>query len=137
MLVTSNTPFSAMGPDMSDAVAKRTDAAFMRLFEDPADPKTMLREMTRDGVEGMMKWKVRELEKQTAEKALASRGLTLEDIAALPPKERIALEQQIMREVAEKLKEAMNEQMKRQRHVGELDTYYPQSPAAKGIDIRA
>lgn len=119
----------------SAAAARRSDAAFERLFAED-DPRTMLADLTRDGVEGMLKWKVRELEKQIAAKALANRGITKEEIAALPADERIALQQQIMREVAEKLKEAMDEQMRRERGVAGLDAYDP-IRIDEGVDIRA
>lgn len=90
-----------------------TDAAFDNLFKEVSD-KEKLAEIAGHGVEGMLKWRIREMQKDIAEKSLAARNLTIDQVKALPPKQRVALENQILQEVAEKLKEAIAEQMKKE-----------------------
>lgn len=133
MQINPNPGYSPLlGGDPSIYTINKTDAAFAAMFKTSDDPKDMLAEIAGNGVEGMMKWKVKELQKQIAEKVLASKDVTLEEIAAMPPKQRVALEQQIMREVAEKLKQAIHEQMKREGTAG-LDMY----DAGQPLDITA
>ena len=115
---------SATSNRLSAPEVRKTDNAFKALFAD-ASPEETLKKITEGGVEGMLKWKIDEMKKKASEESLAARGLTLEDVAAMPPAARIALENQIMDEVAQKLKEAMNQQMQRERGVGGLDTYDP------------
>lgn len=138
MLITTSTPYisaTAASGALSPANVRKTDNAFAALFTDDS-PEDMIHKITENGVEGMMKWKIDEMKKEAAKQALAARNLTLDQVAAMPTAERITLENQILDEVAQKVKEAMNEQMKRERHVGELDTYDAPS-LAQGIDILA
>lgn len=127
---------SAVSGDAEAAKARKADAAFEALFADDT-PEAMIKEITEGGIEGMLKWKVRQLEKQIAGKVLASEGITKEEIAALPPEQRIPLQQRIMDEVARKLKEAMDEQMKRESGMAALDTYDPLRLDQQRVDITA
>ncbi len=140
MLITSANPYasaSAASTGLNPATIRKTDSAFAALFAETT-PEEMIQKITEGGVEGMMKWKIDQMRKEAAEQALAARGLSLADVAALPPTERIALENQIMDEVAQKVKHAINEQMKRERHAGQLDTYDPsQLKEGQSVDLLA
>lgn len=100
-----------------DNTTKRNDAAtidgaFAELLKGQT-PEEMLHEAAGDGVEGLMKWKIRELQKKITEQVMGSKGLTAEEIAAMSPEKRITMEKQIMDEVQQKLMEAMREEMER------------------------
>lgn len=111
---TSLFPSSSLTGSPSASQVQSTDNAFAALLSGDEDAKSILGEITKDGITGMMKWKVKQLEKQLAQKEMQARNLTEEQIAAMDDKQRVAVENQIMKAVAEALKEAMNQQMQRQ-----------------------
>jgi hypothetical protein len=118
MQITSN-PYASLAANSPTALSQytinKTDKEFAALFEGGEEtPQEILKKITENGIEGMMKWKIDKLKEEIAGKIMASKNLTQEQIAAMPAEQRIAIEQQIIREVAEKVKEAINEQAKRE-----------------------
>lgn len=141
MIISALNPYSfniraTSSSTMSAAEVRQTDKDFAALFADET-PESTLKKITEDGLQGMMKWKVDQLRKQIAEKSLASRGLSLDDIAALPPEQRVQIEKQILDEVAQKLKQAISEQMKKETGNGLGFFESPADTLAQKFDLLA
>ncbi|MFD2263980.1 hypothetical protein ACFSM5_13845 [Lacibacterium aquatile] len=77
-------------------------------------PAEILHEITKDGLRGLMKWQLEELEEKITQEVLASHGLTPESLNALPPEQKMAMMDLIKKEVAERLKQAVDEQLKKE-----------------------
>lgn len=130
-------PVSLGNGEPSPYTIKRTDAAFEELFSASSKtPEEELLAITKGGVEGMLKWKIDELKKQAAEKSLAARGLTKDDVQAMPAKQRVAVEQAIIREVAEAVKEVMKDLAKTGNDLLYGENSAPQD-LTQGLDISA
>lgn len=71
--------------------------------------------MTKNGVQSMLEYKIDQLKKKLTEKAMAARGVTADDLAAMPADESAKIMEEIMKQVQEQLKMAMNEQMKKDK----------------------
>lgn len=93
---------------------EQADKAFAVLLADE-DPATFLHDIVGNGFNSYMKWKIEELKKQITAQTMAAKGVSENDLAAMKPEDRLALQDQIMREVQEKLKEAIREEMKREK----------------------
>jgi hypothetical protein len=135
----SSSLFGAASNALNPAQVKATDKAFAALLGTSSDdsPQGILHEITKDGITGMMKWKVKKLEEQIAKKVMAAQNLTPEQIAAMPDAQRVSTENQIMKAVAQALKQAMKEQMDKQAKAnGQLDATDPSSPI-QSLDIMA
>lgn len=139
MLISSTTnPYAsqATASASNSANIRRSDAAFAALFSEET-PQEILKKIAGNGIEGMLKWRIDQMKKQIAEEVMASKGLTVDDIAALPPEERLGVQKQIMDEVAQRLKEAIQEEMQKQaRGKDTLDVYDARSGGAiQSIDL--
>lgn len=110
---TDNTQKSQNAP--SAAEAEKIDNAFAALFEEET-PRGIIREITKDGMNGMMAWKIKEMRKEIAAKVMAEMNVTREDIAGMSSADRVAMEQKIMDAVEEQLKLAIREQMEKELH---------------------
>lgn len=141
MQITSNNyDIAALsGGGMNPATVKRSDEAFLAMFDDtPKDAAEELREITRGGVTGMMAWKIEQMKKDAAEKALAARGMSVDDVQALPEQQRVELQQQIMNEVAEVVKKAIEEDMhQKQAETLRRAEMANQAQSRGGLDILA
>lgn len=115
MHINPNNPW--YGPQQGTAAQNRPGRDDFASYLGEEDPAALLHEITKDGVEGMLKWKIEEMKKKIAAEVMASKNITKESLAAMSAEERAATQDMIMREVQEKLKEAMNEQMKRENHL--------------------
>lgn len=80
-------------------------------------PEALLSSITEDGVRGLMKWKIEEMKRKITQEVMTSKNLTADDLEAMEPQERAAIEKLIMQEVQEQLKRAINEQMKREKKI--------------------
>jgi len=98
------------------SLAASTESEFAAYLKEKNDAEDLLEKITSDGVKGLMQWKIEQMKKQITEQVMASKGLTADGISSLPPAEKMATEETIMKEVQEKLKEAINEQMKRENN---------------------
>lgn len=134
---TLTTPYAESGP--SAAQIKRSDDAFLALFEDkPSDPAEELREITRGGVTGMMAWKIEQMKKEAAERSLAARGLSVDDVQAMPPQQRLELQEQIMKDVAEAVKKAIETDMNQKQAEAQRRAELAETASARGgLDIFA
>lgn len=97
--------------------ALQTDAgAFAALLKEDS-PEETLSAITHRGVQSLMEWKIEQLKKKITEEVMAAKGISEADLNGMPPEERAAALEMIMREVQEQLKQAMNEQMKREKKI--------------------
>ncbi len=98
----------------SASLIQSTDSAFAALLNNSSESaESMLSDITKDGLNSYMKWQIQQMQKQITDQVMASKNLTADKIAAMPAKQRVALEQQIIQEVAQKLKQAMSQEMKK------------------------
>lgn len=103
---------------------EQTEAQFAEYLNlDEPTPEEMLSKITKNGVQSLLEHKIEMLKKQLTEKAMASRGITSDDLAAMPADERMKVMDSILKEVQQQLKMAINEQMKKEKkmEMGFLD----------------
>lgn len=104
---------------------EQTEAQFAEYLNlDEPTPEEMLSKITKNGVQSLLEHKIEMLKKQLTEKAMASRGITNDDLAAMPADERMKVMDSILKEVQQQLKMAINEQMKKEKkmEMGFLDS---------------
>ena len=87
------------------------ESQFAEMLEG-SSPEEMISEIS--SMSGFMKWQVKELTKKITSQVMGSMGITMDDLNAMPSEQKIAVMKQIMDAVQEKLKIAMEEQMKKQ-----------------------
>ena len=82
-----------------------------------------MEKITKNGVQSLLEHKIDMLKKKLTEQAMAAKGITSDELAAMPPEERLQVMQSILEQVQEQLKMAMNEQMKKEKklELGYLD----------------
>lgn len=97
---------------VNPARAAKIDGEFAALFTDPT-PEEMLQEIAGGGVAGLWKWKIKQMQKDAAEKIMGEMSLTQEQVAALPDDKRVELETKIIAEVQRRVQMMVVEQMKR------------------------
>lgn len=73
-------------------------------------PEEMLSEIT--SMEGYMKWQIKELTKKATAEVMSKMGVTMDELNAMPAEQKLAILKMIMQIVQEKIKLAMEEQMK-------------------------
>lgn len=88
------------------------DSAFAALLAGETDEQ-VLHNYGGKGIDGMMAERIKALKKKITEEVMASKNLTVEEIATMPADQRINIEKQIMDEVQQKLVEAMREEMRK------------------------
>lgn len=125
MQISTDLLLSTSGSDSS----KRTnyqavEAEFAEYLKEDS-PEELLRQITENGVQSLLEHKIDQLKKEATERAMAARGVTQDDLAAMEPAERAALMETIMAEVREQIKQAMQEQMKREAN---LDVMFQSGP---------
>jgi hypothetical protein len=108
----------AAGDEFADSLAS----------DDPAD---LLHEITQDGIAGLWKYQLEELKKKITEEVMNSHDVTEESLAAMAPEERQALQNLIEREIAEKLRQAIEEKFGTNGVPAMANTAVPQ-PAQTG-----
>jgi hypothetical protein len=92
------------------------DQAFNELFEvNTDDPAEMLKKITENGIQSLWKWQVAQLKKRVAEQVMSEMNLTREQIAALPPEQRVEIEKKIMDEVEQRVKQLIEEGMRKKK----------------------
>lgn len=92
-------------------------AEFLNL--DEPTPAEVLAKITKNGVQSLLEHKIDMMKKKITEQVMASKGITTDDLAAMEPEEQLAVLKAIMDEVQQMLKQAINEQMKKE-HKTEL-----------------
>lgn len=102
------------------------EAEFAEYLRDDS-PEEILSKITQKGVQSLLEHKIDQLKKEATEKAMAARGISENDLAAMEPEARAALMQTIMQEVRATIKQAMNEQMKREANI---DIMFQSGPMA-------
>jgi uncharacterized protein YdcH (DUF465 family) len=90
-------------------------ARFERMLAEQNEAKQMLADITQDGAKGYWEWKIEEMRKQITEQVMGEMNLTPEKLAAMPPEDRLALEDKIARLVEDRLKLAVTEEMKKKK----------------------
>lgn len=93
-----------------------TDSAFAAMLNggDDSSAESMLADMTKNGINSFMAWRVKQMQEKIAGQVMGNMGLTPAKIAAMPATQRVAVEQLIMQQVAQQLKQQITEEMKRQ-----------------------
>lgn len=104
---TSDTP--------SDAEIAAADSRFADMLADEKTAKDELREITSGGATGYWAWKIKQMREHIADQVMGEMNTSKEKIAAMDAKERVATENRIMKEVEERLKLAIREEMKREQ----------------------
>ena len=78
------------------------------------DPAAMIRDITRDGMKGYMKWQMEELKKKVAAKVMQQMGITTEDLQKMAPEVRKNVEDLIAKEVERIMRQMIAEQMQKE-----------------------
>lgn len=125
MLVNNSLVGSTVG--LTAAEQRQNDqvqASFAEYLTVEDTPEDVLAKITKNGVQSLMEHKIDMLKKQLTEKAMAARGVTDDQLAAMPADERMKIMKSILDEVQQQLKMAMNEQMKKEKNMemGFLDS---------------
>lgn len=99
------------------------EANFAEYLRVDDTPEAMMEKITKNGVQSLLEHKIDMLKKKLTEQAMAAKGITSDELAAMPPEERLQVMQSILEQVQEQLKMAMNEQMKKEKklELGYLD----------------
>lgn len=99
---------------------EQLEASFAEyLHLDEPTPEEVLSKITKNGVQSLLEHKIEMMKKKITEQVMASKGITADDLAAMPPEEQLAVLKAIMEQVQEMLRQAINEQMKKE-HKTEL-----------------
>lgn len=106
----------------------KDEFAYTLESDDPAD---LIHEITQDGIAGLWKHQLEELKKKIAEQVMNAHGVTEDSLAAMAPEERQALQNLIEREIAEKLRQAIEEKFGTNGVPAMANTAVPQ-PAQTG-----
>ncbi len=107
-------PMAAPAESSIDPVkAAKIDQEFADLFKEYT-PEEILQEVAGDGVAGMWKFKIKQMQKQAAEKLMDEMGLTKEAVMELPLEKKVALQSKIIEEVQRRVQMMVVEQMKRE-----------------------
>lgn len=119
-MTTISNPISSLldstgNSDPSTLETSNIDKRFAEMLADEQDAKDTLAELTKNGMKGYWSWKMKEMRKQIADKVVSEMNLTPEKIAAMDAKTRVETEQKILDIVEQRLKLAINEEMKRQQ----------------------
>ncbi len=105
-----------------------TFAEYLNLDEET--PEEVMSKITKNGVQSLLEHKIEMMKKKITEQVMASKGVTTEDLAAMPPEEQLAVLKSIMDQVQQMLKQAINEQMKKE-HKTELG--FVDAPVDTGV----
>lgn len=92
----SKTGLLEAGDEFADALA-------------PDDPADLIHEITQDGIAGLWKHQIEEMKKKITQEVMNAHDVTDESLAAMAPEDRQALANLIEREIAEKLRQAIEE----------------------------
>lgn len=108
---------SMLGTDdpIAASNAKR-DARFAELLSETDEAKAALAEVTGGGIQGYWAWKMKKLREDITGQVMSEMNMTPEKLAALPPEERLAMLKKIEDMVAERMKLAMQEEMKKKQN---------------------
>ena len=100
------------------------EADFAEYLRVDDTPEKMMEKITKNGVQSLLEHKIDMLKQKLTEQAMAAKGITNEELAAMPPEERMQVMEEIMEAVQDQLKMAMNEQMKKEQklELGFLDS---------------
>lgn len=115
MLINTNFSSESLSLSASDQRKKDQVQADFAEYLKTDEPEEVLKKITKNGVQGMLEYKIDLLKKQLTEKAMAARGVSAEDLASMPADESAKIMEEIMKQVQEQLKMAMNEQMKKEK----------------------
>lgn len=117
----------AGGLSASSAVAasdvSKTDSDFQALLDDSdQSPEGVIKEITRDGYNGYMAWQIKQMKAKVTQDVMGSMNLTPEQVAAMSPGERAAIENQIMQEVQRRMREKLGHPGDKDEAGGDQDT---------------
>lgn len=102
-------------PDPIAASKAKREARFAELLAEQEEAKKALEEVAGGGIEGYWQWKIKKLREQIEEQVMGEMNMTAEKLAALSLEDRLALEKKISEVVEQRLKLAMDEEMKRRK----------------------
>jgi hypothetical protein len=97
----------------ANALAK-ADRQFADLFADDDDPLKELADITSGGAQSMWAWELKQIKKKAVQQVMGSMGVTQDSVAAMSPKQRLDMENKILKAVEQKVKEMMREAMEKQ-----------------------
>lgn len=122
--VSENPNVLTAADEPTQAEIDKADAAFNALFaKEDETPQSILSHMVEKGTDGLAKWQIDQMQKDIANRTLRNKSLSQEQIAALPPKQRVPTENKIVEEVNEKLKDAIAEIIREKKAKEEMDKH--------------
>lgn len=121
MLVNNNFFGESLGLTTAEQREKeQLEASFAEyLHLDEPTPEEVISKITKNGVQSLLEHKIEMLKKKITEQVMAAKGITQSDLEAMDPEEQLSVLRAIMEEVQQMLKQAINEQMKKE-HKTEL-----------------
>ncbi|MEJ0010316.1 MAG: hypothetical protein WDN72_07345 [Alphaproteobacteria bacterium] len=116
-LTMSNALSPSSNYSASDIV--QTDSTFESLFADQNEtPQEILKDLTSNGVNGYMKWKIDQMKDKATAQVMNSMGLTKAQVEGMPTDQRIALEKKIESQVEQEVKMSIQQEMKKNANSG-------------------
>lgn len=106
------------------------EASFAEYLRIEERPEQVLSKITSNGVQSLLEHKIEQMKKKITEQVMASKGVTQSDLEAMEPAEQLAVLKAIMEQVQQMLKQAINEQMKKE-HKTELG--FMDAPVDTGV----
>jgi hypothetical protein len=115
----------------SPSQVAQADAAFAGLFAGSNDsPEAMMKSLTSDGIDGYWKWQLQQLTAKITGEVMAEQGLTRDAVEKMPPEQRAALEDAIVKEVERRVKQIVAEDMKKKENQTEMQPSAAVTPNA-------
>jgi len=128
MIITNQTAaFGSQTAKNSTANTSAIEEQFAEYLHEDS-PEEILKKITEKGVQSLLEHKIDQMKKDATERAMASRGVSEADLAAMDPQDRTDMMQAIMDEVQRMIKQAMNEQMKRETRIDVMFQPGPMAP---------
>lgn len=116
MLVNNNFLSTTVGLSSAELREKeQLEASFAEYLNlDEPTPEEVISKITKNGVQSLLEHKIEMMKKKITEQVMAAKGVTQSDLEAMKPEEQLAVLKAIMEEVQQMLKQAINEQMKKE-----------------------
>lgn len=131
MQVQSGNSTTGAGLSAGTSDNKKTDDAFAELLAGET-PEEMLHEMTKDGMYSLWSHQLKELKKKIAAEIMGGMGVSEASLKAMPADERAAIEKKIMEEVERRVKEMVENEMKKKNPLAGISPGAPVDSATMG-----
>jgi len=124
---------NSSGTSLSNAAV---DSEFAALLKGDDDPRQVMQDITKNGLSGMWKWQVKELEKKIAQDVLGEMHITSADLNSMQADQRAKVEKQVMKEVERRVKQLIGDSAAKQE-AGATDPAQQAANAAAGNNAGA